>query len=145
MNGGDEASGLRSRSSVLAELVVLAGLALAGYFWIIPSQVSGGGLGLDPGFLPRLCAAAIGLLILADGVLRLVRSVHVEAYPEGWAALVRVGSLAVLGAVILQFAGLAVASLVTIPIGMLMLGERRPLLIALTTLLVAGLLFLFQR
>ena len=145
MNGGDEASGLRSRSSVLAELVVLAGLALAGYFWIIPSQVSGGGLGLDPGFLPRLCAAAIGLLVLADGVLRLLRNVHVESYPEGWAALVRVGSLAVLGAVILQFAGLAVASLVTIPIGMLMLGERRPLLIALTTLLVAGLLFLFQR
>jgi uncharacterized membrane protein HdeD (DUF308 family) len=145
VSGENRSAGSRSRGSVLVELLILTGLALLAFFWIIPSQVSGGGLGLDPGFLPRLCAAAIGLLILADGVLRLVRSVHVEAYPEGWAALVRVGSLAVLGAVILQFAGLAVASLVTIPIGMLMLGERRPLLIALTTLLVAGLLFLFQR
>jgi uncharacterized membrane protein HdeD (DUF308 family) len=145
VSGGNRSAESRSRGSVLAELLILTGLALLAFFWIIPSQVSGGGLGLDPGFLPRLCAAAIGLLVLADGVLRLVRNVHVESYPEGWAALVRVGSLAVLGAVILQFAGLAVASLVTIPIGMLMLGERRPLLIALTTLLVAGLLFLFQR
>jgi hypothetical protein len=78
VSGGDQAPGLRSRSSVLVELVVLAGLALAGYYWIIPSQVSGGGLGLNPGILPSFCVAAIGALVVVDGVKRLVGG-HVEA------------------------------------------------------------------
>ena len=53
MGGGDLPTGLSSRGSVLAELLCLSGLVVLGYVWIIPSQVSGGGLGLDPGFLPR--------------------------------------------------------------------------------------------
>lgn len=145
MSGGERSAEPRTRGSVLAELLILTSFALLAFFWIIPSQVSGGGLGLDPGFLPRLCVAAIGLLVLADGLLRIMRGAQAKSYPEGWAALTRVGSLAVLGAVVLQFAGLAAAALVTVPIGMLVLGERRPLLIALTAALVAGLLFLFQR
>lgn len=144
MNGGDEASGLRSRGSVLAELVVLAGLALAGYFWIIPSQVSGGGLGLNPGFLPSFCIAAIGALVVADGVKRLIGG-RVETYPEHWSALLYVGAMAVLGAVILRFGGVAASAAVTIPIGMLALGERRPMLIVVATATVAGFLFIFQR
>jgi hypothetical protein len=144
VSGGDQAPGLRSRSSVLVELVVLAGLALAGYYWIIPSQVSGGGLGLNPGILPSFCVAAIGALVVVDGVKRLVGG-HVEAYPERWSALFYVGALAVLGAVILRYAGVAASAAVTIPIGMLALGERRPILIIAATALVAGFLFIFQR
>ena len=145
MSGESPSTEPRSRGSVLAELLILAGLALIAFVWVIPAQVSGGGFGLDPGILPRLCAAAIGLMVLVDGLQRLVRGVQAEAYSAGWAALVRIGVLAVLGAIVLQVAGVAAAALVTVPVGMLLLGERRPVLIAATTALVAGLLFLFQR
>lgn len=145
MSGGDFPTGLRSRSSVLAELVFLAGLALLAYFWIVPSQVSGGGLGLDPGFLPRFCAAVIGALVVADGAKRLIGGERVEAYAERWSALVYVGALAVFGAIVLRFGGVAASAAVTIPVGMLALGERRPILIIAATAVVAGFLFIFQR
>ncbi len=145
MSSGDHETGLRSRGSVLAELFCLTGLALLGYVWIIPSQVSGGGLGLDPGFLPRFCVAAIGALVVADGVKRLVGGERVETYAERWSALLYVGALAVLGAAILRFGGVAASAAVTIPVGMLALGERRPILIIAATAVVAGFLFMFQR
>ena len=145
MSGESPSAEPRSRGSVLAELLILAGLALIAFVWVIPAQVSGGGFGLDPGILPRLCAAAIGLMVLVDGLQRLARGAQMEGYSAGWAALVRIGVLAVIGAVVLQVAGIAAAALVTVPVGMLLLGERRPLLIAATTALVAGLLFLLQR
>lgn len=145
MSGDSHPAEQRSRHSVLAEFLCLSGFALIAFVWIIPAQVSGGGLGLDPGFLPRLCAAGIGLLVIADGAQRLLRGQHGEAYPAGWSALARIASLAAFGGVVLQFAGITASALVTIPIGMLALGERRPLLISATTALVAGLLFFFQR
>ena len=145
MSGGDRPAELRSRGSVIAELLCLAGLALLAFFWIIPSQVSGGGVGLDPGFLPRFCVGAIALLVAADGMKRLVGGERVEAYAERWSALVYVGAIAVLGAVILRFGGVAASALVTIPVGMLALGERRPVLIIAATAVVAGVLFVFQR
>jgi hypothetical protein len=145
VSGADRPAGLRSRGSVLAELLFLIGLALLAYFWIIPSQVSGGGLGLDPGFLPRFCVAAIGALIVADGLKRLVGGERVEAYAERWSALAYIGGISVLGAAILQIGGVAASALVTIPIGMLALGERRPILIIAATAVVAGFLFMFQR
>jgi hypothetical protein len=145
VSGGDRPAEPRSRGSVIAELLGLTGLALLAFFWIIPSQVSGGGLGLDPGFLPRFCVVAIALLILADGIKRLVGGELVEAYTERWSALAYVGAIAVLGAVILRLGGVAASALVTIPVGMLALGERRPILIIGATAVVAGVLFAFQR
>jgi hypothetical protein len=145
VSSGDHETGLRSRGSVLAELLCLTGLAVFGYGWIIPSQVSGGGLGLDPGFLPRFCVAAIGALVVADGVKRLIGGERVETYAERWSALLYVGALAVLGAVVLRFGGVAASAAVTIPVGMLALGERRPILIVAATAVVAGFLFIFQR
>lgn len=146
MSGDSSPAEPRSRGSVLAEMLCLAGAALLAFFWIIPSQVSGGGLGLDPGFLPRLCAGAIGVLVLVDGVRRLTsRSVPDEAYAGGWSALICIGGLALLGAFVLRYASIAAAAAVAIPIGMLVLGERRPLLIALTTAIVAGAFWFFQR
>ncbi len=146
MSEGNVPAEPRSRGSVLAELIVLAGAALLAFFWIIPSQVSGGGIGLDPGFLPRLCAGAIGVLVLADGLRRLSRGVATEEdYGSGWAALVRIGGLAIAGAIVLKVAGLVAAAVVVVPIGMLALGERRPLLIVVTTAVVVGGILLFQR
>jgi hypothetical protein len=146
VSGANAPSEPRSRGSVVAELLILTGAALLAVFWIIPSQVSGGGLGLDPGFLPRLCAVAIGILVFLDGVRRLLgRSPQDEAYASGWSALILIGGLALLGAVAIRFASIAVAAVLVIPIGMVLLGERRPLLIALTTALVAGSFLLFQR
>lgn len=145
MSGDEAPAGLRSLGSVVAELLVLAAFVLAASVWIIPSQVSGGGLGLDPGFLPSLCVAAICVLVMADGTKRILNKERVEAYPEGWSALLYVGALAILGAIVLRFGGVAVSAAVTIPLGMLALGERRPLLILAATVVVTGFLFIFQR
>ena len=145
MSGDDRPAELRSRGSVLAELLCLTGLALLAYVWIIPSQVSGGGVGLDPGFLPRFCVAAIGALVAADGLKRLIGGERVETYSERWSALLYVGAFAALGAVVLRFGGVVASALVTIPVGMLALGERRPILIVAATAVVAGVLFAFQR
>ncbi len=144
MSGDNLPTEPRSRGSVIGELIVLGGAALLALFWIIPAQVSGGGMGLDPGFLPRLCAGVIGLLVLADGMRRLwSRSALEEAYPAGWSALATIGGLAVLAAIILRFGGLVATAAVVIPLGMLALGERRLLLIGLTTAFVAGCFYLF--
>lgn len=144
MSGESSETGPRSRGSVIAELLCLTGFALLTLFWIIPSQVSGGGLGLDPGFLPRLCAAAMGILVVADGLHRLRRTPLPKAYPTDWSALIRIGICALVGAVVLQVAGVAAAALIVVPAGMLALGERRPVLIAATTIVTAGALKLFE-
>lgn len=145
MNGECRPKELRARSSFIAELILILALAIAAFFWIIPAQVSGGGMGLDPGVLPRVCVAAIAGLVLLDGLKRLLTAERIEAYEERWTALLIIIALAVLGAFVMQLAGLAVSALVTIPIGMLLLGERRPLLIIATTLLVAGPMLVLQR
>ena len=144
MSSDDTRTEPRSRGSVVAELLCVTGAALLAFAWIVPAQVSGGGLGLDPGFLPRVCAGAIGVLTLVDGLLRLMRDRPAEAYPTGWSALVRVGGLAVLGIIVMQLAGISATALIAVPIGMVILGERRPLLIVATTAIVAGALRLFQ-
>ena len=76
---------------------------------------------------------------------RLIGGERVETYAERWSALLYVGALAVLGAVVLRFGGVAAIAAVTIPVGMLALGERRPILIIAATAVVAGFLFIFQR
>lgn len=144
MSGDGSGPVTRTRNAVLAEVVCLSGLALLSMFWIIPSQVSGGGFGLDPGFLPRVYAGAIAVLVLADGLLRLARNQWPSRYAAGWSALARIGGLAIVGTIVLQFAGGAIAALVVVPLGMLVLGERRPILIAATTIIVAGTLKLLN-
>ncbi|WP_454654936.1 hypothetical protein [Bosea beijingensis] len=62
---------MRSRASLLAETLLLCGGCLALMFWIIPAQTSEGGFGLSPAFLPTMLSAAILLLVLGDGALRL--------------------------------------------------------------------------
>lgn len=132
----------RSRASVLAEALFLGGFSLALLVWIIPAQTSEGGIGLSPAFLPEVCAAAIGILVLLDGAGRLLRGAPAAAYPEGWAALLRIGGISLLGGLVLAWAGVTAAALATCAAGLLVLGERRPLVIAATLLICGGAVWL---
>lgn len=132
----------RSRVSLLAEAVLLGGAALVGVVWVIPMQTTDGGIGLSPAVFPTACAVALGVFAVADAVLRFLRGSAEARYPEGWTAFMRIGAVAVLGAVVLAFAGIAACALVTVPAGMAVLGERRPVHLAGAALLCAGLVWL---
>jgi hypothetical protein len=125
MTDGQASAAHRSRASQLIEAVVLAGACLLAFVWLIPAQTSEGGIGLSPAFLPKLCAAAAGLLIAADGVLRFVRQAHQPRYAEGWGAFLRLGIAACLGTVALRFGGIVPAVAVCCIATALALGERR--------------------
>ncbi|WP_238121074.1 MULTISPECIES: hypothetical protein [unclassified Xanthobacter] len=125
---------LRSRGSLLLEAALLGALTLLVVFVVIPAETSAGGIGLSPAFLPTVCAAAAGFFAVVDALLRVLRAEPSARYPEGWTAFFRIGAVAVAGVVILAYAGPGACALVTVPAGMAMLGERRPL-----PLLAAGL------
>ncbi|MFD2182350.1 tripartite tricarboxylate transporter TctB family protein [Rhodoplanes azumiensis] len=135
----------RSRLSVVAEAVLIAGAALAAVVWIIPAQTSDGGIGLSPAVFPTVCAIALGLFVVADALLRLLRATPGDPYPDGWGACLRIGAVAVLGAAVLPVVGIAGCALVMVPAGMLVLGERRPLRIAVAALACVGLVWLVFR
>lgn len=141
----DGASAPRSRWSLLAEGAVIGGVSLLAVFWIIPNQTSEGGIGLSPAFLPTLCAAACGVFAVADVLLRLARRDRSHAYPQDWTAFVRIGAVALLGTAVLRWGGVTASALVTVPAGMLVLGERRPLRIVGATLFCAGIAWLMSR
>lgn len=132
----------RSRVSLLAEAALLGGAALAAVVWVIPMQTTDGGIGLSPAVFPTVCAIALGVFAVADAVLRFLRGSAEARYPEGWTAFARIGAVAVLGAIVLAFAGIAACALVTVPAGMAVLGERRPVYLVGAALLCAGLVWL---
>jgi hypothetical protein len=133
---------MRSRGSQLAETLVLAGACLLMLVWVIPTQTSEGGFGLSPAFLPTALTGVILLLVLGDGVLRLVTRRQEPAYEGGFGALGRVLAVAILGALVLRFAGVGAAAAVTSATGLLVLGERRPLPILVTALACGGVFWL---
>ena len=135
----------RSRASLLAEMLLLGGGCLALLFWIIPTQTSEGGFGLSPAFLPNILAAAILLLVLADGVLRLTARRPESAYPAGFGALARSLAVAGFGAIVLAYAGVAASAALTPAAGMLAMGERRPLPVLATSALLGGAFWLVFR
>lgn len=137
--------GARSRLSVVAEAVLIGGAALAAVGWIIPAETSDGGIGLSPAVFPTVCAIALGIFVVADALLRLVRRAPGERYPDGWAAFLRIGAVAILGAAVLPFVGISGCALVMVPAGMLVLGERRPLPLVVAALACAGLVWLIFR
>ncbi|MFL9826383.1 tripartite tricarboxylate transporter TctB family protein [Rhodoplanes sp. SY1] len=137
--------GARSRLSVVAEAVLLGAAALAAVVWIIPAQTSDGGIGLSPAVFPTVCAIALGVFVIADAALRLLRAAPGERYPDGWGAFVRIGAVAVLGVCLLPVVGIAGCALAMVPAGMLVLGERRPLRIVVAALACAGLVWLVFR
>ncbi|RAI44554.1 hypothetical protein [Rhodoplanes roseus] len=132
----------RRRASVIAEALLLGGAALAAVVWIIPAQTTDGGIGLAPAVFPTVCAVALGVFAVADVLLRLLRGVPEPRYPDGWMAFALIGGVAILGAVVLPYAGIAGCALVTVPAGMLAVGERRPLWLAGAAVLSAGVVWL---
>jgi hypothetical protein len=119
--------------AAVVETAVICGLGLIAIFWVIPSQTSGMGLGLPPSFLPTVCAVAVTLLVLCDGVIRLLRPRAEGAYDECWLSFLQMGAVTIICTILFQVAGIIVSTLFTIPACMLLLGERRWLAILLTT------------
>ncbi|KRR02319.1 hypothetical protein [Bradyrhizobium valentinum] len=115
----------RSRASLFVEAVVLAGVCFLAFIWLIPAQTSEGGIGLSPAFLPKLCVAAIGVLIAVDGVLRFIQRASQPRYVEGWGALFRLGAATCLGATALHFEGIVGGVAVCCIATALAIGERR--------------------
>ena len=133
---------MRSRRSLLAEMLLLSGFCVALLVWIIPNQTSEGGFGLSPAFLPTALTAALLALLVLDGGQRLLARRAEAAYPEGFGALGRILVVAVLGALTLRFAGIVLAGAVSSAAGMLILGERRALPVLATALICGGTLWL---
>jgi len=135
----------RSRVSLLVEAAVLTAACFLAFIWLIPVQTSEGGIGLSPAFLPKLCVAAIGGLIAADGVLRFVRRVPQPRYIGGWEALFRLGVAACLGAIALHFGGIVGGVAVCCIATALALGEKRLTYLALPALFCTTLFWLIFR
>ena len=135
------------RGRILAECAAVCGLGLLAAFWIIPAQTSGGGLGLNPAFLPTLCALVIAGLAVLDGAFRLAAPAppHSGEEPSAWRAFIRLQLVALAAALALHVGGVAGCALVGLPAGMLALGEKQWLRIVLTTALgTAGLVLAFR-
>jgi hypothetical protein len=115
----------RSRASLAIEAMVLIGACVLALVWFIPAQTSEGGFGLSPAFLPKLCMAAIGLLIAADAVLRFVRGTAQPSYAEGWGAFLRLAAAVCLSTLALRFGGMVPAVAVCCIATAFALGERR--------------------
>lgn len=135
----------RTRASLLIEAVVLTGACLLALVWLIPAQTSEGGFGLSPAFLPKLCVAAIALVIAADGVLRLVRQAPQPRYAEAWGAFVRLGAAVCLGTLALYAGGIVPAVAVCCMATALAIGERRLPYLLLPALLCAAAFWLVFR
>lgn len=136
------ASGRRGRPSLLAEAAVLTLAAVLTVVWVIPTQTTDGGFGLSPAFLPTVCAVAIGVLVAADGIQRILRRETVMAYSAPWTACIRIGGTACLGVIGQMLGGVGIAATVTVACGMVVLGERRLVPILLASGISGGLFWL---
>lgn len=145
MSAEAPASVPRSRGSLAMEALLIGGLAVAALFWIIPAQTTEGGIGLSPAFLPNLCAAAIGALAAADGLLRMMRGTSIPAYPERWTSLICMGLVAAIGMFALRWGGAVACAVIAPLVGMLVLGERRVLILSVTALICGGTVWLLVR
>ena len=135
----------RSGVSLLIEALVLSGACFVLFVHLIPAQTSDGGIGLSPAFLPKLCVVAMGLLIVADGVLRLVQRTPPPRYSEGWGPFFRLGIAACSGTFVLQFGGPVAAVAVCCIATALALGERRLLHLFLPALFCGTVFWLVFR
>lgn len=135
--GGDEAA----RPGPVADVVagaVLAVLAVAALFWLIPTQTVVGGNAYDvaPGFFPRVAAVVVLVLAAALVVSGLRR--RSTAAGGGWNVLGEaavwavVAPLAVVG---LATIGFVVTSVLLVACGMIAAGARNRLLIAVVAVL----------
>jgi hypothetical protein len=116
------------RSAALLEAAIVVALGL-GAIWLIRTQTTQGPvLGLPPAFLPMVCAAAILAVALLGLAVRLWRPEPLPAAPAlpAWPAAMLLG-VVVAGGLVLQLVGPFAAGLVVVALGLILLGERRPL------------------
>lgn len=135
----------RSGASVFTETIVLVVGCLALLVWVIPAQTSEGGFGLSPAFLPNVCTAAILVLVLADGVHRRLSRRREAAYPENYRAALMILGVAVVGVLALMWGGVALSATLCTALGMLAMGERRPVPVLVITALCGGVFWLIFR
>ena len=121
------------RATIL-EVAFLCCLGLIVLLWLIPRATSGTGIGLNPSTMPTASIIATMVFVVADGLLRLMRkSARAESDSIAPSPILVVGGLSVLAVVLLTFLGPVVSVLVTLPLLMLSLNERRWSWIACTT------------
>ncbi|MDS1136145.1 hypothetical protein [Nitratireductor indicus] len=150
MNGdiqGRRVSRLPQFRKALGELIVVGGASLAMIFWIIPAQTSSGGeLGLSPQLVPTVCSAAIGLLTLFRFIATLISTPAPEPGDDApiHYALTMIAATAA-GIAAIAYLGWAIGGAILALLVLLVLGERRLLMLSLLPVLVAVLLFLIQK
>ena len=137
---------MRKLNIVVAALSILFGLAI---FWFSRGLTVAGSNGV-PGeaFWPHM----IAWLLIALGILQFVevffftavnagREVSLFAPEQRWAYLAAFVGFCF--AALMTWAGFLIAALIAMPIVMLIMGERRPLLIGLTTILAVAVIWVF--
>ena len=144
---GRRVSRLPQFRKALGELIVVGGASLAMIFWIIPAQTtSGGELGLSPQLVPTVCSAAIGLLTLLRFIATLIATPAPEPGDDApiHYALTMIAATAA-GIAAIAYLGWAIGGAILALLVLLVLGERRLLMLSLLPVLVAVLLFLIQK
>lgn len=144
---GRRVSRLPQFRKAIGELIVVGGASLAMIFWIIPAQTtSGGELGLSPQLVPTVCSAAIGLLTLLRFIATLIATPAPEPGDDApiHYALTMIAATAA-GIAAIAYLGWAIGGAILALLVLLVLGERRLLMLSLLPVLVAVLLFLIQK
>ena len=118
------------RSAAILEAAIVVALGLAA-IWLIRAQTTHGPvLGLPPAFLPTVCAVAIiavALIGLAVRLWRPERLLPEQALPAWPAAMLLAVALG--GGLVLQLAGPFAGGLLIVAVGVVLLGERRPMVL----------------
>ncbi|MDP4796868.1 MAG: tripartite tricarboxylate transporter TctB family protein [Rhodospirillales bacterium] len=114
------------------EFVILAALSLITIFVIIPAETtSGDELGLSPGLVPTVCAAAIGILACAHFLQKLIKRTPVEqsSGPSPLTAICLIGST-IIGILMIRYINWEVGGAILVILVSLSLHERRLLRLA---------------
>lgn len=143
----DDSSGRRgSVLAVLLETAVLGAFCVAAIVWIIPAYTSGNALGLDPSYMPTLYAASALILIVLNGLLHASGLAPARPMPVGsLRATLPIMLVAVAGGLAFRYVGPVAVAAAVLPAMMLLLGERRWLLIAGATVVWTVILLLIFR
>ncbi len=143
--GRDERPPFPLRAGI--EFAILAALSLITIFVIIPAEtMSGDEIGLSPGLVPTVCAAAIGILASANFLHQLIKRTAVEQTtgPSILTAVFLVAST-MIGILAIRYINWEVGGVILVILVSLSLHERRPLRLAAGAAGVALFLFIVNQ
>ncbi|MBN7776422.1 tripartite tricarboxylate transporter TctB family protein [Nitratireductor aquimarinus] len=144
---GKRVSRLPQLRKALGELIVVGGASLVMIFWIIPAQTSSGGeLGLSPQLVPTVCSIVIGLLTLFRFIATLISTPVPEPgddAPIHYALSMIAATVAGIAAI--AYLGWVIGGAILALLVLLVLAERRPLMLVGLPVSIAVLLFLIQK